>query len=87
GAGLPAGSLESLGVAPVRAGLLRSLIRGFLSAAPFTGRSGRPLALGLAYASLRPAEAWRSVRYSLTHPPKHKGEDPNAPARPAVAGS
>jgi hypothetical protein len=86
GAGLPAGALESLGVAPVRAGLLRSLIRGFLAAAPFTGRSGRPLALALAYASLRPAEAWRSVRYSLTHPPEHKGEDPNAPARPAVAG-
>jgi len=86
GAGLPAGSLESLGVAPVRAGLLRSLIRGFLSAAPFTGRSGRPLALALAYASLRPAEAWRSVRYSLTHPPKHKGEDPHAPAQPVPAG-
>ena len=86
GAGLPAGSLESLGISPVRTGLLRSLVRAFLGGAPFTGRFGHSLALALAYASLRPAEAWRSVRYSLTHPPKHKGEDPNAPARPAVAG-
>jgi hypothetical protein len=86
GAGLPAGSREALGVAPVRAALLRSLIRTFLAAAPFTGRTGRPLALVLAYASLRPAEAWRSLRYSLTHPPKHKGEDPQAPAQAAVAG-
>lgn len=85
GAGLPAGSLEALGLSPVRAALLRSLLRAFLAAAPFTGRAGRPLALALAYASLRPAEAWRSVRYSLTHPPKHKGEDPHAPAA-AVAG-
>lgn len=87
GAGLPAGALEVLGVSPVRAALLRSLIRAFLSATPFTGRAGRPLALALAYASLRPAEAWRSVRYSLTHPPKHRGEDPHAPAQPAPAGS
>jgi hypothetical protein len=86
GAGLPPGSLEFLRISRVRAALLRSLIRVLLADAPFTGRSGRPLTLGLAYASLRPAEAWRSVRYSLTHPPKHKGEDPNAPARPAVAG-
>ncbi|HET9209778.1 MAG TPA: nucleotidyltransferase family protein [Thermoanaerobaculia bacterium] len=84
GAGLPVGALEALEFSPVRAGVLRSLIRSFLSAAPFTGRSGRLTALALAYASLRPAEAWRSVRYSLTHPPKHKGEDPNAPA-PAAA--
>ncbi|MFL6233047.1 MAG: nucleotidyltransferase family protein [Thermoanaerobaculia bacterium] len=87
GAGLPAGFLEPLGVSPVRAALLRSLAAAFLGAAPFTGRSGRPLALALAYASLRPAEAWRSVRYSLTHPDKHKGEDPQAPAQAAVAGS
>lgn len=87
GVELPAGSLEALGIAPARAALLRSLIAAFLSAAPFTGRAGRPLALALAYASLRPAEAWRSLRYSLTHPPEHKGEDPRAPAQAAVAGS
>ncbi|HEY4593099.1 MAG TPA: hypothetical protein VIJ61_11870, partial [Thermoanaerobaculia bacterium] len=86
GAGLPAGALEALGVSRVRAGLLRSLVAAFLSAAPFTGRAGRPLALALAYASLRPAEAWRSFRYSLTHPPAHRGEDPQAPAQAVVAG-
>ncbi len=86
GAALPAGSLEALEVSPVRAALLRALVKAFLSAAPFTGRAGRPLALALAYASLRPAEAWRSLRYSLTHPPKHKGEDPQAPVEEAVAG-
>jgi hypothetical protein len=87
GARLPAGSLAVLGISPLRAGLLRALIAAFLSAAPFTGLAGRPLALALAYASLRPAEAWRSVRYSLTHPPKHRGEDPYAPAQAAPAGS
>jgi hypothetical protein len=89
GAGLPAGALQALGVSRVRAGLLRSLIAAFLSAAPFTagaGRAGSPLALALAYASLRPAEAWRSFRYSLTHPPEHQGEDPQAPAQAVVAG-
>ncbi len=86
GAAPPAGSLESLRVAPVRAAWLRGLVKAFLSAAPFTGRAGRPLALALAYASFRPAEAWRSVRYSLTHPPKHKGEEPQALAEEAVAG-
>jgi hypothetical protein len=86
GAALPAGALEALGVARARAALLGALVRAYLGASPFTGRSGRPLALALAYASLRPAEAWRSVRYSLTHPDKHKGEDPHAPAEPAVAG-
>jgi hypothetical protein len=92
GAAPPAGSLESLRVSPVRAAVLRGLVRAFLSAAPFTGRAGRPLALALAYASFRPAEAWRSVWYSLTHPPQHKGEEPqapvaearNPPARPVV---
>jgi len=86
GARLPAGALQVLELAPARAALLAALVKVFLSAAPFAGRSGRPLALALSYASLRPAEAWRSALYSLTHPPKHKGEDPNAPARPAVAG-
>jgi Uncharacterised nucleotidyltransferase len=86
GADLPEVALEALEVAPARAALLNVLLRALLSASPFAGGSGRPLALALAYASLRPAEAWRSALYSLTHPPKHKGEDPNAPARPVVAG-
>jgi hypothetical protein len=85
GAGLPAGALEALGLSPVRAALLKALVKAFLGAGPFTGRSGRPLALGLAYASLRPSGAWRSIRYSLTHSARHKGEDPNAPAPAAAA--
>jgi hypothetical protein len=85
GAELPAGALAALGLSRARAALLRALVRAFLRAGSFVDRSGRPLALALAYASLRPAEAWRSVTYSVTHPPKHKGEDPNAPAEPAAA--
>jgi hypothetical protein len=85
GAELPAGSLEALGLSRARAALLRGLIQAFLRAGSFVERSGRPLALVLAYASLRPAEAWKSVTYSVTHPPKHKGEDPTAPAPAAVA--
>lgn len=81
GAGLPAGMLEGLGLARPRAALLRGLVAAFLRAGSFTGRAGRPLALVLAYASLRPAEAWRSFAYSLTHRPQHKGEDPTAPTR------
>ncbi len=85
GAAPPAGSLAGLGLAPARAALLAALAKAFLGASPFVGRSGRPPALVLAHASLRPAEAWRALRYGLTHPAPHKGEDPNAPARPPAA--
>jgi hypothetical protein len=84
GAELPAGALEALGLSRARAALLRALIRAFPRAGSFVERSGSSLALALAYASLRPAEVWRSVTYSVTHPAKHKGEDPTAPA-PAAA--
>lgn len=85
GAGLPAGALEALGLSRARAALLRALVRAFLRAGSFVERSGSALALALAYASLRPAEVWKSVTYSATHPPKHKGEDPTAPAPAAAA--
>jgi hypothetical protein len=82
GAEIPAGLLESLRLSAPRAALLRSLAAAFLRAGSFVERSGRPLALALAYAALRPVEAWKSLFYSLTHAPKHKGEDPLAPAPP-----
>ena len=85
GAPLPAGALEALGLSRARAALLRALVRAFPRAGSFVEPSGRPLALALAYASLRPAEAWKSVTYSAIHPAKHKGEDPTAPAPAAVA--
>ncbi|HEY0510689.1 MAG TPA: nucleotidyltransferase family protein [Thermoanaerobaculia bacterium] len=75
GAGLPEGLLASLALSPPRAALLRGLAVAFLRAGSFVDRSGRPLALALAYASLRPAESWKSLAYSLTHPPVHKGEE------------
>jgi hypothetical protein len=87
GAELPAGLLESLRLSPARAALLGGLVRSFLRAAgSFTRRGGRSVALTLAYASLRPADSWRSLTYSLTHPPKHKGEDPHAPEPAAAPG-
>jgi hypothetical protein len=80
GAEIPAGMLESLRLSAPRAALLRGLAEAFLRAGSFVERSGRPVAMALAYASLRPMDAWKAVRYSLTHTPKHKGEDPLAPA-------
>jgi hypothetical protein len=80
GAEVPAELLDALGLPMPRAALLRGLVAAFLRAGSFVERSGRPLSLVLAYAVLRPAEAWKAVRYSLTHRAKHKGEDPLAPA-------
>lgn len=76
GAEVPPEGLDSLGLAPFRAALLRRLVSAFLRVGSFQGRGAGLL---LTYASLRPAEAWRSLSYSLTHPDKHKGEDPFAP--------
>lgn len=84
GAEIPAGLLESLRLSAPRAALLRGLAGSFLRVGSFVERSGRPLAMALAYAALRPVDAWKAVRYSMTHTPKHKGEDPLAPAE-AVA--
>ena len=84
GAELPAGAMEALGLSRPRAALLRALVRAFPRAGSFVERSGSALAFALAYVSLRPAEVWKSVTYRATHPPKHKGEDPTAPA-PAAA--
>lgn len=72
GCDLPAGALGGLGVSPAKARLLESLIAAYLRRGSLVDRTGEPLARLLTYASFRPAEAWRSVRYSLTHPPKHK---------------
>ena len=85
GAEIPEGLLDSLGLSAPRAALLRALATAFLRAGSFVERSGRPLALALAYAALRPVESWKSIFYSLTHPAKHKGEDPLAPAPTEVA--
>jgi hypothetical protein len=85
GAELPAGALAALGLSRARAALLRALVRAFLRAGSFVERSGRYPALALVYASLRPVEVWKSVTYSATHPAKHKGEDPTAPAPAAAA--
>jgi hypothetical protein len=80
GAEIPAGLLESLRLSAPRAALLRGLVAGFLRAGSFVEPHGSPFAMALAYASLRPGEAWKAFRYSLTHTPRHKGEDPLAPA-------
>ncbi|HKI04870.1 MAG TPA: nucleotidyltransferase family protein [Thermoanaerobaculia bacterium] len=86
GARLPPGALETLRLSPPRAGALRRMIAAFLRFGSLGDRSGRALALTLTYASLRPAEAWKSLAYSLTTPPKHKGEDPYSPL-PAGTGA
>jgi len=80
GAEIPEGLLESLKLSWPRAALLRGLAAAFLKAGSFVESSGRPLALALAYAALRPLDTWKSGVYSLSHPDKHKGEDPLAPA-------
>lgn len=72
GCGLPPEALDGLGVSPVKARLLERLIREFLRRGSLVDRTGEKLALLLSYASFRPAEAWRSVRHTLTHPPRHK---------------
>lgn len=72
GCDLPAGALEGLRVPPVKARFLERLIAAYLRRGSLVDRSGETLARLLTYASFRPAEVWRSVRHSLTHPAKHK---------------
>jgi hypothetical protein len=86
GAEVPPALLDSLGLSHPRAALLRGLAAAFLRAGSFVEPRGRPWALALAYAGLRPGEAWKAVRHSLTHSDPHKGEDPLAPA-PAEAAA
>jgi hypothetical protein len=57
----PEGALAELGVRPGQARLLRLLVAA--------AGTERKLALLLAYASLQPEQAWRSVRVALTHRP------------------
>jgi hypothetical protein len=59
GCALPEGALAELGVRPGRARLLELLVAG--------ARMERTLALPLVYASLRPGQAWRSLRVALGH--------------------
>ena len=59
GCELPDGALDSLGLGPVRAALLRRLVAGALRTS---------LSLLLPYASYRWDQAWRSFRFALTHP-------------------
>lgn len=84
---VPAAALDALKLSRPRAALLRRLVAAWLRTGSFHGRAGREAALLLAYASLRPAEAWRSLAYGLTHPDKHKGEDPFAPLASSEAVS
>lgn len=84
GAGLPLPEdavLEALGMSARRASLLRRIIAAFLRFGSFvdSGPRTRALSLALTYASLRPAEAWKSATYSFTHRNPHKGEDPYSP--------
>lgn len=72
GCDLPAAALGGLRVPKIKARLLERLIGELLRRGSLVDRTGERLALLLAYASFRPAEAWRSVRHSVTHPPKHK---------------
>lgn len=57
GCALPEGALAELGVRPGRARLLELLVAA--------ARAERRLALPLAYASLRPEQAWRSLQVAL----------------------
>ncbi len=81
GSELPAGALDSLGLSSGWASLLRRIIAAFLRFGSFVEPSlkSRALSLALTYASLRPAEAWKSAAYSFTHRDPHKGEDPYSP--------
>jgi hypothetical protein len=81
GAEIPAEWLEALELSAPRAALLRRLIAAFLRFGSLVdpGPKARVLSLALTYASLRPAEAWKSASYSFTHRHPHKGEDPYSP--------
>ncbi|MFL6196773.1 MAG: nucleotidyltransferase family protein [Thermoanaerobaculia bacterium] len=80
GAEVPAGLLESLKPPRFQAARVRAVLAAGLRLASFTRGSTRPLALALTYASLRPREAWRSFLFRVRNPPRHRGEDPLAPA-------
>lgn len=81
GCALPDDVLEELGVSRTRARLLRSLLTRFVRKAGLAalaadeGARSPNSAMLLSYASFRPAEAWRSFRYSLTHAPVHRPEE------------
>jgi hypothetical protein len=81
GAEIPAELLAALELSAPRAALLRRLIAAFLRFGSFVdlGPKARALSLALTFASLRPAEAWKSATYSFTHQNPHKGEDPYSP--------
>jgi hypothetical protein len=74
GCELPDGALDSLGLGPLRAALLRRLVAGALRTSSLgdlrgTETENRPgLSLLLPYASYRWDQAWRSFRFALTHP-------------------
>jgi hypothetical protein len=76
GCDLPAGALEGLGVPRLKVLRLRALISGFLRYGSVVEGRGETLLLALSYASFRPPEAWKSLRYSVTHPPPHREPEP-----------
>jgi putative nucleotidyltransferase-like protein len=87
GAEVPAGLLGSLRLSAPRAALLRGLTAALLRFGSFVNGKGRFLSLALAYASLRPGEAWKSATYSATHEHPHKGEDPYSPVPAGTGGA
>jgi hypothetical protein len=72
GCPLPEGALDGLGVPPARRRLLQGLISGVLRTSSLVGGAG--LSWLLPYASLRPVQAWRAFRFTVTHrpPPHHR---------------
>ncbi len=70
GCALPEGALAELGVRARRARLLRLLVAG--------ARTERKLSLLLAYASLRPEQAWRSLHLALMRRPARQAPAPIA---------
>jgi hypothetical protein len=72
---LPAGALDGLGVPAFRRRLLGALISRFLRASSLVS-AGDGVSRLLPYAALRPRQAWRAFRWSVTHrpPPHHRAE-------------
>lgn len=64
GCALPEGALAELGIRPGRARILKLLVTG--------ARAQRKLSLPLAYVSLRPEQAWRSLQMALNRQPARR---------------
>ncbi|HYG61387.1 MAG TPA: nucleotidyltransferase family protein, partial [Thermoanaerobaculia bacterium] len=76
GCPLPEGALGGLGVPAVRRRLAGGLLSRFLRTSSLVGEPRAGLSRLLPYAALRPMEAWRAFRLTVTHrpPPHHRAE-------------